>query len=162
MSADVTETGRASITGLRDAVRQLLGAERRLRRRSQGVENEFGYAELLTLAVLGRHSGRTASEVARLAGLDPGSLTAVLDRLEAAGAIERSRNPTNRRAYVISLTAHGRDRAAPSLQRWVSLWEDRLAGFTDKELVAAAKVVTALSEVFDSVPQCDSEPEPRT
>jgi DNA-binding MarR family transcriptional regulator len=78
----------------------------------------------------------------------------VLDQLESVGAIERSRNPANRRAYVLSVTEHGRALAAPSLSRWLSSWDERLAGFTEPELDVATRVVAAISEIFDAAPQC--------
>jgi MarR family transcriptional regulator, transcriptional regulator for hemolysin len=155
MTTSVPDIGRPSINALRSSVRQLLGAERRLRRRSQGSDERLTYAQLLTLAVVARNPGETASEVARIAGLDPGSLTTVLDQLESRGVIERSRNPANRRAYVISLTPGGRDLVVPALTRWVARWDQQLSGFSDAELTAAAQVVAVVADVFDSMPSAE-------
>jgi DNA-binding MarR family transcriptional regulator len=42
-------------------------------------------------------------------GIDRTTAVAVVDQLERLGAVERRRDPVDRRAYSLHLTAHGRD-----------------------------------------------------
>ncbi|MHC6178202.1 MarR family winged helix-turn-helix transcriptional regulator [Glutamicibacter endophyticus] len=48
-----------------------------------------------------------ARELAERLHLDPGTLSPLVKRLEAAGLLERNRNPRDERAIVISLTEQG-------------------------------------------------------
>jgi DNA-binding MarR family transcriptional regulator len=50
----------------------------------------------------------SSSELGSRTELDSATLTGVLDRLEAAGIVERRPNPTDRRAIHIHLTEKGR------------------------------------------------------
>lgn len=59
------------------------------------------------LMVLWNEDDLTAAELARLAGLEPSSLTGLLDRMARAGLIDRHPDPHDRRALRIRLTAHG-------------------------------------------------------
>jgi DNA-binding MarR family transcriptional regulator len=50
----------------------------------------------------------TSSELGKRAELDSATLTGILDRLEAAGFIERRGNPDDRRSIYIHLTQKGK------------------------------------------------------
>jgi len=45
-------------------------------------------------------------------GIDPSSMVATLDELEAKGLVERRRHPNDRRAHALHLTDAGRERLA--------------------------------------------------
>lgn len=61
-----------------------------------------------------------SSELGSRTELDSATLTGILDRLEAAGIIERRPNPTDRRAIHIHLTEKGRE-AAKEISRLMGL-----------------------------------------
>ena len=46
--------------------------------------------------------------------LTSGSITSTVDRLEAQGLVKRASHPTDRRAYLVSLTAAGRRKIRPA------------------------------------------------
>src|SRR3954470_12875276 len=50
---------------------------------------------------------RTQQEIAELAGLDKSTLVVPLDKLEAAGLVERRVSDVDRRARVVSVTPRG-------------------------------------------------------
>lgn len=59
-------------------------------------------------------------ELAAQCGVDPSSLVAVLDELQARGWIERRRHPSDRRVHLVALTAPGAQlyrRALPLARR---------------------------------------------
>ena len=67
------------------------------------------------LATLFRHrEGLRPRELRRAMMIGSGTLTPRLDRLEAAGLLERHRDPTDRRGRVLRLTAKG-ERLIPDL-----------------------------------------------
>jgi MarR family transcriptional regulator, organic hydroperoxide resistance regulator len=65
----------------------------------------------------------TSSELGGRTELDSATLTGILDRLEAAGIIERRPNPTDRRAIHIHLTEKGRG-TAKEISRLVGVAND--------------------------------------
>lgn len=67
------------------------------------------YPQYLVLNVLWREDKQTVGGVADRLALESSTLTPLLKRLEAAGLVQRTRNPANERQVVISLTDRGRD-----------------------------------------------------
>src|SRR6202140_4649364 len=61
-----------------------------------------------------RNDGRTPAELLRAFGIQPSTLTGVLDRLEARRLIRRSRHPTDRRSVLLVLTPAGHRWPLPS------------------------------------------------
>lgn len=74
----------------------------------KAVENaglELTPGEIRALAHVSRHNGSRQAVLAERMGVEPMTLSAYLDRLEAHGLILRTTDPTDRRAKVISPTA---------------------------------------------------------
>lgn len=65
-------------------------------------------AYLGVLLALWRHDGQRTAELGRRAGLEPSSMTGLLDRMERDGLIQRHADPDDRRAQCIALTDRGR------------------------------------------------------
>ena len=64
---------------------------------------EFG-----AMTVITRRPGLTQQELAAIARVDPSSMVALLDELEAGGLAERRRHEADRRKYAIHPTDKGR------------------------------------------------------
>jgi DNA-binding MarR family transcriptional regulator len=62
----------------------------------------------LVVRMIGQRAGRTASEIADMLGMHPSTLTGVLARLEARGAITRTVDAADRRRARFTLTAAGK------------------------------------------------------
>lgn len=70
---------------------------------AQGMHpRQFG-----VMAVVASRPGITQQQLHELTGIDPSSMVAVIDELEAAGLAERRPYPLDRRARSIHLTEHG-------------------------------------------------------
>ncbi len=67
------------------------------------------------LMSLWNEEGLRAVELGRRAGLEPSTMTGLLDRMEADGLIERRPDPNDRRALTIHLTEEGRALREPVL-----------------------------------------------
>ena len=77
------------------------------------------YPQYLVMLVLWEDDGVTVKELGLRLGLDSGTLTPLLQRLEAAGLVERARDRVDQRVVRIALTAAGakleaRARAVPA------------------------------------------------
>lgn len=60
------------------------------------------------LSVLDTEGAITQQLLGTCIGMDPSSMVATIDELEAAGLVERRRNPTDRRAHALHITEKGR------------------------------------------------------
>jgi DNA-binding Lrp family transcriptional regulator len=66
-------------------------------------------ADHRALGVVSRAGSLTAGELAQRTGLSPGAVTGLVDRLESAGHVRRTRDPADRRRVVIvPVSAPGR------------------------------------------------------
>jgi DNA-binding MarR family transcriptional regulator len=141
---------RPEIEQLRSALGHLSAAERRLRGRDHNRAGELTVAQLRALATLGREREMTAGRLARSADLNPATVTAMLDHLEAANIVQRRRSTEDRRVCNVSLTAEGRELLEHTLAGWQAAWEQKLAGVSDRDLAIAARVLGQVSELYDS------------
>jgi len=66
------------------------------------------YPQYLTMLVLWEQDGLTVSAIGERLGLDSGTLTPLLKRLEAAGYVTRTRDAADERQVLIALTPAGR------------------------------------------------------
>jgi DNA-binding MarR family transcriptional regulator len=60
------------------------------------------------LSVLDTEGAITQQWLGTCIGMDPSSMVATIDELEAAGLVERRRNPADRRAHALHITDQGR------------------------------------------------------
>lgn len=105
--------------------------------------------DLRCLGVLDRRGGLAATELAREAGLTTGATTALIDRLERAGYVERTRDAADRRRVLVQLTPDAR-RAIGRI--WGPLAEDGLAlasRYTDDQLELVVEYLRASRELLE-------------
>ena len=105
---------------------------------AQGVERELEPAGLtnaqwVPLLKLYMGCGSTAAELARQCDLDAGSMTRLLDRLEAKQLCRRSRSSDDRRVVNLELTDAGRLAAQEIPGILCSVQNSLLAGFSAEE-----------------------------
>lgn len=82
----------------------------------------FSRYELLTLLAFSRRGELPMSRASSLLQVHPTSVTNAVDRLQAAGLVDRTPHPVDRRTTLVRLTADGRDlarRATDALNREV-------------------------------------------
>lgn len=136
---------------LRIALNQLLAADRRLRGRDHSRPGELTFAQLRTIAALGREREMTAGQLAKSAELTPATVTSILDQLENANIVERRRSTEDRRVCNVALTPQGWELLERKLAGWQALWADGLSEFSEKELAIAARVVSQVTGMLDTV-----------
>ena len=100
----------------------------------------------LILLALKQERRRAQQEIAAAVGIEGPTLTHHLDRLEKAGLIERARDPEDRRAVRVELTAAG-DELFHRLAAAALAFDERLrAGLTDDEIDTCRRVLARLRE----------------
>jgi DNA-binding MarR family transcriptional regulator len=95
--------------------------------------------DMRCLDLIDQAGGLTAGDLARAANLTTGAVTAVVDRLEAAGMARRVRDPQDRRRVRIEVTPRLAELSAPIFaplieesMRWMSRYsEEELAIILD-------------------------------
>jgi MarR family transcriptional regulator, organic hydroperoxide resistance regulator len=72
--------------------------------------DRFGltYPQYLVLLALWQQDDMTVKRIGEALGLDSGTLSPLLKRLEAAGYVRRLRDPADERQVIVSLTENGR------------------------------------------------------
>jgi len=84
------------------------------------------------------------SQLAKLTGLSTGSTTAMIDRLEKKGLIERQHNPKDRRGTIIVLTQGAMNQLHLLFDSMAKAMERLVSGYSEEEL-------ETLSEFFRKV-----------
>ncbi|MEV5544411.1 MarR family transcriptional regulator [Saccharopolyspora shandongensis] len=107
------------------------------------VAKRMGVAlsDLDCLHALNQHGPATAAELAKHVGLTSGSVSRMIDRLDAAGCVQRVRDPGDRRKVLIEPTTEGLDRIGAYYTGLADCTRDELADFTDAELAVVLRFI---------------------
>ena len=118
---------------LREASRQLSLLDHQVSGRL-----ELRGSDLACLDLVSAHGPVSPTELARLAGQHPATLTGILDRLERGGWISRDRDPADRRGVLLHVE---RGRGAELLGLYAgmnSAMDDICAGYREEDLELVA------------------------
>lgn len=99
-------------------------------------------AVLLALEV---HGSQTQAELARRAGCEPPSITVMVQKLQAAGLIDRHAAPGNARAIIVELTQTGQELIPRVKELWIQVADDAIAGIADQDIEQLTKTLGALA-----------------
>jgi DNA-binding MarR family transcriptional regulator len=86
-----------------------------------------------TLTMLSRHEGLNQGALAELLEVEPITLCRMVDRLEEAGLVERRRDPADRRAWRIYLTAKARPLLDELRRLGAEIFEQAMTGLDQPE-----------------------------
>jgi DNA-binding MarR family transcriptional regulator len=113
---EITTAKEAAGDELVVAFGRLLGAANRLEHLlGRAIEEQCGITHLMyeVLLILARagEAGLPMSAISREQVLTTGGVTRLIDRMEAAGLVERAANPGDRRGRLVRLSAEGEAKA---------------------------------------------------
>lgn len=91
----------------------------------------------------------TPSELAKHTGLTSGATTAMLDRLENAGLIERRRNPEDRRGTLVVPQEKGVEKVAAWFESARTAQDELVSSYSENELEFIAEVFERFSKLWD-------------
>lgn len=91
----------------------------------------------------------TPSELARQTGLTSGATTAMLDRLEKAGMLERKPNPDDRRGTLITPAKGAAERAASWFESARIAQDELLSSYSESDLEIIADVFERFVKLWD-------------
>jgi DNA-binding MarR family transcriptional regulator len=132
---------------LKDATRLL---RRRFERELQGMPMTL--AQLQVVGRLSRNEGIGQAGLAALLDIEPMTLSRHVDRMEAAGLVERRQDPNDRRARQLFTTEKSRELLAPMRALAREVFEQALAGVSPEE---RAGFVAALETMIRNLSAAD-------
>ena len=91
----------------------------------------------------------TPTELARHTGLTSGATTAMLDRLEKAGLIERRPNPDDRRGTLIVPAKSSAEKAASWFKSARKAQGELISSYSEKELEIIADVFERFTKLWE-------------
>ncbi len=133
------------------AFKRSMVAVRRLRGRETHRPGQISYAQYGLLFGLAGMCERSARELAEHADLSPATVAQMLEHMEAAGLVKRTRSEQDRRVVLSVLTERGAAVVAERRARMEPRWQAALTEFSEAELDAAARVLDRLADYFDDL-----------
>lgn len=91
----------------------------------------------------------TPSELAKHTGLTSGATTAMLDRLEKAGLIERHPNPNDRRGTLINPTKLSTEKVAAWFESARKAQDELISTYSESELEIITDVFQRFTNLWD-------------
>jgi DNA-binding MarR family transcriptional regulator len=107
-------------------------------RNKVGEQLGVNVTDMECLGLLFHKGVATPSELAKQTGLSSGATTAMLDRLEKSGLIERRPNPDDRRGTLIVLLKSGAEKVGPLFASARQAQQELVSGYTEAELKVLA------------------------
>jgi DNA-binding MarR family transcriptional regulator len=99
----------------------------------------------LLLSILAKRGSATQVQLARILGVEPPTIAKMVGRLEAAGFAERTSDPRDARAKLVSLTDRGADAAARVSAVWAELSALTSAALTADEAEQLTRLLTRVA-----------------
>ncbi|WP_112244886.1 MarR family winged helix-turn-helix transcriptional regulator [Kribbella monticola] len=119
-------------------------------------------SDLDGLHVLNQRGPATAAELAGAVGLTPGSVSRMIDRLDAAGCIKRTADPQDRRRVLIEPTSDGLARIAAYYDGLTARAHEDLGVLDLDELGALARFIErSQRSALDELARLRQNPDPR-
>jgi DNA-binding MarR family transcriptional regulator len=131
-----------------ETIRQLLNRrDLASARHRAAMSRRLGLAEseMLAVAHLAQRGRLTPSELGELLDLSSGGVTALVQRLELAGHLERRRHPTDRRSVQLELSSALVERAAAAFHPLVAALDDLTAELSDDEQAIVRRFLTRVA-----------------
>ncbi len=107
------------------------------------------------LNVLEADGAMTQHALGQCVGIDPSSMVATIDELEAKGLVERRRHPNDRRAHALHLTTKGKQILTKGRELAKSAQEELLAPLTAEEREQLHGMLLRLAEATRNVGKPD-------
>ncbi|WP_407540989.1 MarR family transcriptional regulator [Deinococcus radiomollis] len=114
------------------------------------TEHDVTRPQYSVLRLLLEEGEQTANALSSHMGVTPGNLTGVIDRLEAAGLVQRERDPQDRRCVTLRLTEAGSEKARSIIPSTRGRVERLFAALNPQELEAFRGSLKKLEAALDT------------
>jgi len=103
--------------------------------------------DLRYLQIIAQAAPVTAGEIAERTGLTTGAVTRMVDRLEQAGYVQRSRDAADRRRVVVTAEPEAVARIGPMYEGMAAAWRRVLSAYSDEHLEVILDLFQRMREV---------------
>lgn len=124
------------------ALRELVSAVSR-----ETASHQLSRTAAGTLAALERRGPSRISDLTRLEAVGQPAMTGLVQRLEAAGLVSRTSDPSDRRATLVAITDAGRDVLAERRRQQDEIVAARVARLPPDQLAVLDAAVDAIVEL---------------
>ena len=100
------------------------------------------------LSLLFEHGPMPAGRLAQLTGLTSGAVTGLVDRLEAAGYVERQRDAADRRKVIVAVVPGAVARVMPLFEPMLAEMQELNSGYSDDELGNVRRCVQGAADIL--------------
>ncbi|MFG6503070.1 MarR family winged helix-turn-helix transcriptional regulator [Microbacterium sp. P05] len=150
------ERGRRLLSALRTYQASEIAMRRRTREAMSMGENEM-LALRFVIRAARQNTPATPRALSDYLGITSASVTALLDRLDAMGHIERSPHPTDRRSITIAPTEGAEETVRHTLGDMHERMMAATRGFDDAEAATIVAFLDAVTNAVDEVAEDASE-----
>ncbi len=132
------------------AIREMLECARAFEHYSAAHVRTLGLtgAQFDIIATLGNTKGMSCKELGEKTLITKGTMTGVLDRLEAKGLLERRPSPEDGRSWITALTAEGQALFERVFPAHIAYVDPVFAGFEEAELRALKAELAKVRAAF--------------
>ena len=136
----------------------LLRRAQKIHFRTRAGEVDLDPAAYGILCRLADEGPQRVGSLAQGFGLDPSTITRQVQALEQAAMVERSTDPSDRRASIVDLSDEGQTALAESRGRRRRRLKEALADWPEEDLEGLARLLERLNQSFDVLAQRDATP----
>ena len=117
----------------------------------QAVADHLGVnaTDLKALDLAAIHGSTTAGQVAEATGLTTGAVTFLIDRLEGAGFLIRTRDPGDRRRWTLTVTPECTERVTRFYEPLAQEMRDLAHEFDSGELQAISRYLASSDDILE-------------
>ncbi|MCQ3935799.1 MAG: hypothetical protein DPW18_02010 [Chloroflexi bacterium] len=144
MNSTKTELKKRALAAVRD-----YGVNLTLFRNAMSEWAGLNVTDMECLRLLFQKGVATPSELSRSTGLTSGATTAMLDRLEKAGLIERRPNPNDRRGTLIAPVESSSEKVAAWFESARNAQDKLIASYSESELEIIADAFERFAKLWD-------------
>ena len=117
---------------------------------------ELSIPQFRALGFLQKHEGASLSDVADHIGLQPPTMSKMIDALVARGLVERNTDQEDRRRVTLALSDQGRELWQKARRATNDYLTEKLAALPDEDLLLIVRVMECLRPLF--APGSSKEP----
>jgi DNA-binding MarR family transcriptional regulator len=113
---------------------------------------ELSLSDLRAWDLLLLHGPLSHGNLAKMIGLSGGAVTALVDRLERAGAVRRQVDPSDRRRMIVTVVSSLREGSQKEVFEALGARIDAvLDQFSDKELAASCRLMREVGQIMQQL-----------
>ncbi len=106
--------------------------------------SELSPGQIHAIEIIGHEESLRMKELAEKLGITTGTLTVMVDKLEQKGLLRRRPHESDRRSYLIELTAAGREHFVSHHEYHLQLTEEITSVLTPQETTALGEILAKL------------------